>query len=91
MTDLHTDETLFEFPCTFPLKVMGKNLPEFEAAVLAIVRQHVPDLSEGAVTTRPSSGDKWLSLTVTINAQSKAQLDAIYLALNASEHVVMTL
>ena len=91
MSDLHTTETNFEFPCEFPLKVMGKNGPEFEAEVLAIVRKHVPDLGEGAVKARPSKGDKWLSITVTFTAQSKAQLDALYLELNGSDQVVMTL
>lgn len=91
MTDLHSEETLFEFPCTFDLKVMGKNQPEFEAAVLAIVRKHVPDLSEGAVSARPSKADKWVSLTISFTAQSKAQLNALYLELNGSEQVVMTI
>lgn len=91
MSDLHSDETLFEFPCHFAIKVMGKNIPEFEATVLSIVRKHVPDLSEGAVSAKPSSGDKWLSLTVSFTAQSKAQLDALYIELNASDQVVMTL
>jgi len=91
MSDLHTTETHFEFPCEFPIKVMGKNHPDFEATVLAIVRKHVPDLGEGAVKSRPSKGDKWLSVTVTFTARSKAQLDALYLELNGCEQVVMTL
>jgi len=91
MNDLHTTETHFEFPCEFPIKVMGKNQPEFEATVLAIVRKHIPDLGEGAVKTRPSKGDKWLSVTVTFTARSKAQLDALYLELNGCDQVVMTL
>lgn len=91
MSDLHSTETQFEFPCEFPIKVMGKNRPDFEAAVMAIARKHIPDLGEGAVTARPSKGDKWLSLTITFTAQSKAQLDALYRELNGCDQVVMTL
>ncbi|MBD3670535.1 MAG: DUF493 domain-containing protein [Gammaproteobacteria bacterium] len=91
MSDLHNTETNFEFPCEFPIKAMGHNQPGFEALVVGIVRKHAPELSEGAVTSRPSKGDKWLSVTVTITAQSKAQLDAIYLELNDHDDVVMTL
>ena len=91
MSDLHTDETIFEFPCRFPVKAMGRNSPEFEAFVLGVMHKHVSDLSETAVQSKPSKGDKWISLTITITAQSKAQLDAIYLELNGSDLVVMTL
>lgn len=91
MSDLHTDETIFEFPCSFPVKVMGKNSPEFEAFVMSVMNKHVPELGEGAVQSKSSKGDKWISMTITITAQSKAHLDGIYLELNGSELVVMTL
>jgi len=85
------DETLLEFPCDFPIKVMGRAEPGFDALVVELVRRHAPDLSEGAVSTRPSKGGKWVSVTVTLRAESKSQLDAIYLDLTAHEKVVMAL
>ena len=81
-------ETLFEFPCRFPIKAMGKTGEEFDILVVEIVRRHAPDLNEGAVTLRESSGGKWVSVTVVIDATSKAQLDAIYRELSAHEKVV---
>ncbi len=84
-------ETLLEFPCQFPIKAMGKWQDDFDLLVVEIVRRHVPDLHENAVHTRPSKGDKWLAVTVTIEAQSKAQLDAIYQDLTDHERVVMAL
>ncbi len=81
-------ETLFEFPCRFPIKAMGKTGEEFDMLVVGIVRRHAPDLNEGAVTLRESSGGKWVSVTVVIDAVSKAQLDAIYRELSAHEKVV---
>ena len=88
---MHEEETLFEFPCDFPIKVMGRAEPGFDALVVELVRKHCPDLHEGAVSVRPSKGGKWVSVTVTMRAQSKSQLDAIYLELTAHEKVVMAL
>jgi hypothetical protein len=78
------------FPCTFPIKVMGHNTKAFSSAVEEIFSRH---LNPGQYTSssRPSSGNKYLSITVTFTAQSKAQLNAIYEELNRSELVVMTL
>ncbi len=85
------EETLLEFPCEFSIKAMGLATPEFDTVVVEIVRQHAPELGEGAVRTRPSSGGKYLAVTVTINATSKKQLDAIYQALTDHELVLMSL
>lgn len=89
MTD--QDETFFEFPCEFPLKIMGKNVAAFEPAVLTIVRKHVPDLGEGAVRTRASGKGNYLAITVTFVAHSRKQLDNLYRELHACEHVSMLL
>lgn len=84
-------ETLFEFPCSFPLKVIGRGVDGFEDLVLPIVRRHVPDLDEDAVTSRPSRAGRYLALTITFIAESKEQLDALYCDLGAHERVVMVL
>lgn len=81
-------ETLLEFPCNFPIKAMGKAGEDFDALVVEIVRRHAPDLHEGAIRLRESSGGKWISVTVVIEATSKGQLDAIYRELSAHERVV---
>ncbi len=84
-------ETLLEFPCEFSIKAMGLATPEFDAVVVEIVRRHTPNLGEGAVQTRASKGGKYLSVTVTINATSKRQLDSIYQDLTDHELVLMSL
>lgn len=86
-----TDETLLEFPCQFPIKIMGHNTPELEATVFEIVRRHVPDLGEGAITQRESRKSKYIALTVTITATSKQQLDALYTELSGHELTLMVL
>jgi hypothetical protein len=91
VSDSDNEESLLEFPCDYPIKVMGRAEPGFDIMVVELVRRHAPDLKEGAVSSRPSRGGKWVSVTVTLRAESKSQLDAIYLDLTAHEKVVMAL
>jgi hypothetical protein len=84
-------EPLLRFPCDFPIKVMGRADPGFEALVVQIVRRHAPDLGEGAVSSRVSSGGRYLSVTLTVRAEGRAQLDAIYRELSAHPDVLMSL
>ena len=79
------------YPCEVPIKAMGLAHDNFAVLVIEIVRPHVPDLDEGMVRTRPSPNGKYVSITVTIMANSRAQLEAIYLDLKACEQVLMTL
>ena len=85
------EDTLLTFPCEFPIKVMGRNTEEFEADVLRVVNQHVENLAEGAIKMRASGKANFVSITVTITAHSKQQIDNIYLGLNACETVLMCL
>ena len=84
-------ETLLEFPCQFPIKAMGLATDDFDALVVGIIRRHVPDLGEGAVKSRASSNGKYVSVTVTITAESKDQLDRIYVDLTRHERVMTVL
>ena len=88
---LEEGETLLEFPCELPIKAMGLACDELEIAVLEIVNRHVDDLAEGALRMKPSRSGKYVAITVTINATSKEQLDAIYMELTACEHVSIAL
>ena len=85
------EQTAIEFPCDFPIKAMGPAGAQTEAAILAIFRRHVPDLAEETVRSRESKGGKYISITVTVRATSREQLDAIYRELTACEQVVMAL
>ena len=86
-----SEQPRLSFPCPFPIKVMGKNGIEFEQAVLTIVRRHAPDITEGAIRQRPSGKGNYLAITVTVNATSQAQLDALYIDLSGCEQVVMVI
>ncbi len=84
-------ETLFEFPCQFPIKVMGKAIQEFEQEVIQIMQRHIDGFEDSAITRRDSAKSNYAALTVTITATSRKQLDAIYMDLTASELVIMAL
>ncbi len=84
-------EGLLEFPCDFPLKVMGANVPDFAQTIAAVVCQHAPEFAAAAMDMRASSGGKYLSLTCTVRATSQAQLDALYRALTAHPMVKVVL
>ncbi len=84
-------ESIIDFPCDFPVKAMGLTSDTLHAKVMEIVRKHAPDTDDDAVKIRPSGNGKYISVTVTIRATSKDQLDAIYTDLTACEHVLMAL
>lgn len=86
-----SDETLLKFPCEFPIKAIGRAREDLDAIVFSLVRPYVPDLSEGAIRTRSSRHRKYQSITITIRATSRAQLDSVYEKLTASEHIMVVL
>ena len=85
------EETLFEFPCEFPIKAMGEVAVGVEDVVLSIIQKHVPEVSKSNVRIKPSSGGKYISVTVVIIATSKAQIDAIYMAMTDHPDILMAL
>jgi putative lipoic acid-binding regulatory protein len=84
-------ETLLEFPCKFPVKAMGLNEEGFEALVTGIVLSHAEMYLGEEVTLNTTSSGKYTSVTVTINALSKVQLDLIYQDLTDCEQVLVAL
>jgi putative lipoic acid-binding regulatory protein len=87
----NSSDTLFEFPCDFPLKVMGRKTDDFRSIVLGIVQKHAGPIEPSNIEERPSSSGSYLSLTCTFTAQSKAQLDELYRELTAHERVMVVL
>ncbi len=93
------EETLLTFPTFFPIKAMGRikatdsqpaNI-DFAQTVLDVVKKHAPDFDANSLEMRPSKNGNFVSVTATINATSKAQIDAIYLELTANPDVLMAL
>ena len=83
--------SLLAFPTAFPIKILGRRESGFTTAVIGIVLRHAPDFMPGSIETRPSREGKYISLTATVNATSREQLDALYQELCDHPSVVMVL
>jgi uncharacterized protein len=81
----------FEFPCSYPLKVVGKNTNEFYSVVSALIERHLPSENKVTYSSRKSSGDKYLAITATFTMESREQLEAIYSELKGNDLVLTTL
>ena len=84
-------KTLLEFPCDFPIKIMGARHDAFAQTMLDIVLRHAPDFDASSIEMRPSSGGNYLSLTCTLRATSQSQLDALYRELSSHPMVKVVL
>ncbi len=85
------DQTLLTFPCVFPMKVMGRREDGFAQTVTEIVLRHAADFHPETIEMRSSKNARYLSLTVTINARSREQLDGLYSELSKHPMVMMVL
>lgn len=85
------DPSLLDYPCEFPLKIMGATRAGFAQAVLEVVQRHAPDFDGATLEMKSSKHGKYLSITCTINATSREQLDALYQELCDHPMVVMVL
>lgn len=81
----------FDFPCEFPLKIMGLADAALAQAVLEVVLRHAPDFDGATMAMRASTGGRYVSLTCTINATSRAQLDDLYRELSSHPLVKIVL
>ena len=84
-------DSLLQFPCRFPIKAMGRLESEFKHTVVDIVSRHADSLAEENITEQPSSAGNFVSVTVTIEATSRDQLDRIYQDLTNCPTVLMAL
>jgi hypothetical protein len=85
------EDTLLEFPTDFPIKIMGEASDEFRSLAIGIVTRHFGPLEASSIAERPSSGGRYLGLTITVRAESKAQLDAVYTELTSCRQVLVAL
>ena len=90
---LHTEEKEagLTFPTAFPIKIMGRTQDGFAQAMSEIVQKHAPDFHPSTIEMRTSKNGRYLSLTVTINAKSREQLDGLYSELSKHPMVMMVL
>jgi len=85
------DENLLDFPCDFPIKMMGRDQPEFRELALALIERHAGKIQDDAIRTTLSRKGNFLSITITIKAESQQQLDDIYRDLTEHEEILVAL
>ena len=85
------DPPLIEYPCEFPIKIMGHTRAGFAQAILEVINRHAPDFNGATMAMKSSKHGKYLSITCVISATSRVQLDALYQELCDHPMVVMVL
>ncbi len=84
-------ESLITYPSDFPIKIMGVMQDDFASTMVELVQLHDPDFHAGKMEMRTSSKGTYLSLTVTVHATSREQLDNLYRALSSHPMVKVVL
>ena len=84
-------QTLLEFPCDFPIKIMGARVDAFAQTVAEVVIRHVPGFDVATMEMRPSAKGTYLSVTCTVRAESQNQLDNLYRELTSHPLVKVVL
>jgi len=90
-TPVSPEQSLIEYPSRFPIKVMGVNVDGFVHAMVTVARQFDPGFDAATVELRPSSGNKYLGVTLTVTATSREQLDELYRTLSTHPLVKVVL
>ena len=85
------EETLIDFPCEFPVKVMGGDNPEFHKSIIDIAKKHDAEFTPEEITQNISKTGKYVSLTLNIHAKNKVQLDKLYQELTDNKLVLWAL
>jgi|AntAceMinimDraft_11_1070367.scaffolds.fasta_scaffold00019_41 hypothetical protein len=80
-----------EFPCDYPIKVMGRSCDGFESIILDAFERHAPGFDRQTLAAKISSKGTFTSLTITITATGPDQLEALHQDLLATGHVTMVL
>ena len=83
--------SLIEFPCAFPIKVMGQKVDHFVHTMITIAQQFDPQFDPSTIELRQSKGGNYLGVTLSIWAVSQAQLDEIYTTLSSHPLVKVVL
>ena len=80
-----------EFPCSFPIKLMGRETAEFRQTARRLVEKHTGPLDDDAIESALSRNGRFVSVTITVIAESREQLDNIYRDATAHDDVIMAL
>ncbi|MDA9272239.1 DUF493 domain-containing protein [bacterium] len=85
------NQSLMQFPCDFPLKIIGNNSASFVQEIAAIIQKHYPTVLESSLHCKPSQNSNYLAISVTLHVQNQPSLDALYLELTQHPGIKMVL
>jgi putative lipoic acid-binding regulatory protein len=85
------DPPKIEFPCDYPIKVLGSRSPEYETIILEVFERHAPGFDRDKITRRDSRKGTFAALTITITATGSEQLEILHQDLMATGHVKMVI
>lgn len=85
------NKSLLEFPCQFPVKMMGRDKESFRAAAIELIERHAGKVNEESISMSMSRNGNFVSITITIEAKSQEQLDNIYNDLSSHEEILVAL
>jgi putative lipoic acid-binding regulatory protein len=85
------EESIIEFPCVFPIKMMGRDTPDFRATARRLIEKHAGPVADEAIKVNLSGKGNFVSVTVTVTATSQQQLDDIYRDVSGHDDVLMAL
>jgi putative lipoic acid-binding regulatory protein len=86
-----SDDSVMTFPCSFPIKLMGRETDEFRQTARELVEKHTGPLDDDAIESALSRNGRFVSVTITVIAESREQLDNIYRDATAHDDVIMAL
>ena len=86
-----SDDPVMTFPCSFPIKLMGRETDEFRQTARELVEKHTAPLDDDAIESALSRNGRFVSVTITVIAESREQLDNIYRDATAHDDVIMAL
>jgi putative lipoic acid-binding regulatory protein len=85
------DPPKIEFPCDYPIKVLGRSSDGFESMILEVFELHAPGFDQQTMTMNISRKGTFTSLTITITATGPEQLEALHQDLLATGQVQMVI
>jgi len=91
MREIPPEQSLIEYPSSFPIKVLGQNVDGFLEAIVSVAQHFDPEFDATTVERRPSKGNTYLGVTITITATSREQLDELYRTLSTHPMVKVVL
>jgi len=85
------DAPKIEFPCAYPIKVIGDAGNELHQHVMTVMERHDRGFDQATTRIRDSNKGRYQAITVTITATGVEQLSAIFEDLKTSSLVKMVL